>query len=169
MVRPMCSKIANAEEEDPGVLSFQTEALRYIRQQDESLPVPRVVLTKAGEPFTRVEDHLVRVVTFLPGMLLEKAEQTTVTWHNVGQFMARTDLALRGFFHPQARHELLWDVTQCGQLRPHTAHIADVQARANVEQILDGMESHVLPALRQLRHQVIHNDGHGENVLVDPR
>ena len=51
-------KIANAEEE-PGVLSFQTEALRYIQQQDETLPVPRVVLTKSGEPFTKAAGHLV--------------------------------------------------------------------------------------------------------------
>ena len=101
-------------------------------------------------------------------MLLEAAEQTAVTWRNVGQFMARADLALRGFFHPQARQELLWDVTQCGQLRPHTTHIADETARAHVEQIFERMETAVLPALRQLRHQVIHNDGHGENMLVDP-
>ena len=160
-------KIANAEEE-PGVLSFQTEALRYIQQQDETLPVPRVMLTKSGEPFTKVAGHLVRMVTFLPGMLLETAEQTAATWRNVGQFMARADLALRGFFHPQARQELLWDVTQCGQLRPHTMHIVDATARAHVEQIFERMETAVLPTLRQLRHQVIHNDGHGENMLVDP-
>lgn len=164
-------KIANAAE-DPGVLDFQTKALRYIRQQDETLPVPRVVPTQSGEPFTQVlgasgTAHLVRVVTFLPGMLLEEAEQTAETWRNVGRFMARTDLALRGFFHPQARQELLWDVTQCERLRAHTVHIDNARARDMTEQILDRMVIDVMPHLRQLRHQVIHNDGHGENVLVN--
>jgi 4-aminobutyrate aminotransferase-like enzyme/Ser/Thr protein kinase RdoA (MazF antagonist) len=150
-----------------------------MQQQDETLPVPRVVLTQAGEPFTQVigmdgTTHLVRMVTFLPGMLLEEAAQavaaaqTPRTWRHVGQFLARTDRALRGFFHPQARQELLWDVTQCGRLRPHTVYINNVRARAQVEQVLDGMETTILPSLRQLRHQVIHNDGHGGNVLVDP-
>ncbi len=166
-------KIAHAEE-DPGVLSFQTEALRYMQEQAEALPIPRVVLTQAGEPFTQVmapdeRIHLVRMVTFLPGMLLEGAEQTVTTWRNVGRLLAQTDLALRGFFHPQARHELLWDVTQCQRLHPHTVHIADAQARADVEKIFERMETAVLPHLRQLRHQVIHNDGHGQNMLVDPQ
>ncbi len=164
-------KIANVDE-DEGVLSFQTEALRYIEQQDPDLTVPRVRLTSKGKPLDTVttengNKHLVRVLSYLPGKLVQDAPQNKSLWRNIGRFMARADLALRGFFHPNAHHELLWGMTQCEALRPHTKHIADDAARANIEVILDNMITSVLPRVRHLRHQVIHNDGHGANLLVD--
>ena len=165
-------KIANVDE-DPGVVAFQTAALRHMAQEAPTLPLPRVVPTSAGEPWQMVAgadgaEHLVRVVSYLPGMLMRETEQTPAMWRNLGRFMAQTDVALRGFFHPHGRHELLWDVTQSARLRPHVVHIADPTVQEQVDGILARMETAVLPQLRRLRHQVIHNDAHESNVLVDP-
>ncbi len=165
-------KIANVDE-DPGVVGFQTAALRHMAQEAPALPLPRVVPTSAGEPWQMVAGadgaaHLVRVVSYLPGMLMRETAQTPAMWRNLGRFLAQTDVALRGFFHPHGRHELLWDVTQSARLRPHIVHITDPTVREQVDGILERMETAVLPQLRRLRHQVIHNDAHESNVLVDP-
>jgi 4-aminobutyrate aminotransferase-like enzyme/Ser/Thr protein kinase RdoA (MazF antagonist) len=164
-------KLSNAGE-DPGVIDFQTQALRHIERQDPGLPVPRVVRAKDGAAFTTAGDgkgtqHIVRVLTYLPGVILNDVTLTPAMWRNVGKIAGRMDLALRGFFHPYARQEHPWDITRCAELRPHTTHISDEAARQNIENVLDHMATITLPRLKSLRHQVIHADVDANNTLTD--
>jgi 4-aminobutyrate aminotransferase-like enzyme/Ser/Thr protein kinase RdoA (MazF antagonist) len=166
-------KLSN-QDEDPGVIDFQLKALAHIREQDPTLPVPRVLSTKEGR-FSGIAkspddtEHIVHVLTYLPGIILDEVKQTKTLWKNRGMFLARLDLSLRSFFHPNARHQLLWDITHCTDLRPYTIHIPDAVARRNIEQIFDHMAADVLPKLKTLRHQVIHNDADVMNSLTDPK
>ncbi|MCP5085196.1 MAG: aminotransferase class III-fold pyridoxal phosphate-dependent enzyme [Rhodobacteraceae bacterium] len=166
-------KFSNVDEE-PGVIDFQTQALLHIEQQDPALPVPRVVRTRDGAAFeivkaSRGTQHIVYVLTYLPGVILDDVAQTPTLWRNLGRQIARLDLALRGFFHPHARHDLLWDLLRCTDLRPHTVHIADTAARQNIEAVLDHMAVEIMPRLKRLRHQVIHADAHSNNTLTHPQ
>ena len=166
-------KLSNAVE-NPDVIDFQTQALLHIEQQDPTLPVPRVVRTQEGVPTGLIksstgQQHIVHSLTYLPGVVLDDVVKTPALWRNLGRMIGRLDIALRGFFHPHARHELLWDITRCAELRPHTIHITEAIARQNIETILDRMAADVLPRLKSLRHQVIHCDAHSHNVLTDPQ
>ena len=159
--------------EAPGVADFQTQALLHIERQDSTLAVPRVRPTLDGAPTTLIpgpngSSHIVRVLTYLEGDLLEDTPNSPTLLRNVGKTMARLDLALRGFFHPHARHDLLWDLTRVPEHRRHTHHIPDKDARQNVESVFEHFETRVAPVLAGLRAQVIHNDANGSNVLVDP-
>ena len=166
-------KLSN-QDEDPGVIDFQLKALAHIKEQNPTLPVPCVLSTKKGT-FSGIAknsdgtEHIVHVLTYLPGIILDEAKQTKTLWKNRGAFLARLDISLRGFFHPHARHQLLWDITRCTDLRPYTIHISDAAARQNIEQIFDHMAVDVLPKLKTLRHQVIHNDADVMNSLTDPK
>ena len=62
--------------EAPGVADFQTQALLHIERQDSTLAVPRVRPTLDGAPTTLIpgpngSSHIVRVLTYLEGDLLE--------------------------------------------------------------------------------------------------
>ena len=164
-------KFANAEE-DPGVIDFQTQALLHIEDRDPGLGVPRVVRSRHGNVTETVTDkagvgHLVRVVTFLPGTLLEDLMPSPALLRDVGAKVARLDRALTGFFHPHARNPHPWDITRAGDMRPHTHHIADKTARRHIENILDRFIGETGPAMSRLRHQVIHSDATHNNVVVD--
>lgn len=164
-------KFANAEEE-PGVVDFQIRALEHIERQDASLPVPRVVRTKTDTVTEWVEDargarHMVRVLTYLSGTMLDEAEYSTALLRDFGASMARLDRALRGFFHPDARNPHPWDLRAAPEMRPHTRHIGDPTIRGHVEAVLEHFADMILPGLGALRHQVIHADAHAANVLVD--
>jgi len=166
-------KLSN-QDEDPGVIDFQIKALTHIKEQAPALPVPRVLPTKKGTFSGMVKSsdgtkHIVHVLTYLPGIILDEAKQTKTLWKNRGVFLARLDISLRGFFHTHARHQLPWDITRCTDLRPHTIHIPDTAARQNIEQIFGHMAADVLPKLKTLRHQVIHNDADVMNSLTDPK
>jgi Ser/Thr protein kinase RdoA (MazF antagonist) len=165
-------KIANADE-DPDVVDLQAQALRHVERVDPHMPVPRVVRTRAGEARAWVEGsngtrHIVRALTYLPGTNLGMVPLAPALLRNLGGAIARLDRALRGFHHPAARHELLWDLQKIPQLRPHTSHIADAERRVLVESVLDEFAKEVLPRLARLRAQVIHHDANGDNVVVDP-
>ena len=165
-------KIANVDE-DLDVVDLQVRGLLHVETVDPGMPVPRVVLTKAGEPSTWVEDpggarHIVRALTYLPGTDLGGMPLTPALLRNLGGALARLGKALRGFSHPAARHELLWDLQQAPRLRPHTSHIADKADRIRVERVLDDFIADVVPGLARLRAQIIHNDANGDNVVIAP-
>ncbi len=164
-------KIANPAEK-PEILDMQTQALLHIGRTDPSLPIPRVKVTPDGALFHEIDGadgrrFIVRVLSFLPGQLLGDATLHPALLRDVGAMAARIARALRGFFHPAARHELLWDLTQAPALRSRTHHIEEEERRRVVEDVLEHFDTEVLPKLNRLRAQVIHNDIAGLNALAD--
>jgi 4-aminobutyrate aminotransferase-like enzyme/Ser/Thr protein kinase RdoA (MazF antagonist) len=164
-------KIANPAE-NPALLEMQTQALLHIAQVDPSLAIPRVKATSDGALFDEIDGaderrFIVRVLSYLPGQLLDDATLHPALLRDVGAMTARLARAMRGFFHPAARHELLWDLTQAPALRMRTHHIEDQGRRQVVEEIFDHFDTVVLPQLKKQRAQLIHNDVSCNNTLVD--
>jgi 4-aminobutyrate aminotransferase-like enzyme/Ser/Thr protein kinase RdoA (MazF antagonist) len=164
-------KIANPAER-PAILDMQTQALQHIAQIEPSLPIPHVRMTPDGTLFHEIDADdgrrfIVRVLSFVPGRLLDGATLHPALLRDVGAMAARLARALRGFFHPAARHELLWDLTQAPALRKRTHHIQEQARRGIVEEVLDHFDAKVLPQLKMQRAQVIHNDISELNTLVE--
>jgi len=163
-------KIANIDE-DPGVLDLQHQALAHVEAVDPDLPVPRVIRTRAGAMSGSIDDaggkaHIVRLLSFMPGIDLAEVPMTPKVLRALGATTARLDKALRSFFHPSANHVLLWDLKRLPELRHNTDVIEDPDRRRKIEAAIDHFTGHVLPRLGDLRWQVIHNDAHATNVLV---
>ncbi len=168
-------KIANSEEE-LAVIDFQLTALKHIAAQDPSLPVPRVVTDRQGRDYSCAElrdgsTHIVHLLSYLDGVPLAEVtlDNGVSTHRGIGALLARLDLALRGFFHPAADQQHPWNVETCARFLPLTRHIEDVNARKMIGGVLANFSEDVLPIVRSLRHQVIHQDAHAENLLVDPQ
>jgi 4-aminobutyrate aminotransferase-like enzyme len=164
-------KISNPADDEP-ILAMQTAALLHIERVDPGLPVMRALPTAAGGSWLEVpgpesRTYPARLFTFLPGQVTANTALTTEAIRSHGQITARLGRALRGFFHPAADYEILWDITQLPRLRPLLAHVSDGQRRAQVERVLDRFEARVGPALPGLRAQVIHGDMSLDNVLFD--
>jgi 4-aminobutyrate aminotransferase-like enzyme/Ser/Thr protein kinase RdoA (MazF antagonist) len=154
------------------IVGMQTAALAHIGRADPELPVMRTLPAVSGEPWIEVTGPdgracPVRLFTFLPGARAEAATLTLPAIRSYGQTAARLGRALRGFFHPAADYEILWDLTHALKLRPLTSHLPTTAQRAQVNRILDRFEARVVPALPGLRAQVIHADMSLDNVLLD--
>lgn len=165
-------KVSNPAE-DPQVIDFQTKALLHIAAVDPGLPVPRLMRTRSGAADWLLEDRgeaprLVRVLSFLQGVPMHKVAPGKSLQHDLGLHAARLDLALRGFFHAGAGHELMWDLKHANTVRSLLAHIPDPAQRALAERMLDRFDLYAMPRLGGLRAQVIHNDLNPHNVLVAP-
>jgi 4-aminobutyrate aminotransferase-like enzyme/Ser/Thr protein kinase RdoA (MazF antagonist) len=164
-------KISNPAD-DRSVMEMQAAALRHIERVDPGLPVMRALPAAGGSPWVEVpgpdgRTYAARLFTFLPGQVTQTKALTTPAIWSFGQVNARLGRALRGFFHPAADYEILWDVTRLPGLRPLLGHLSDGTRQAQVERVLERFQARVGPALPALRAQVIHADMSLDNVLFD--
>src|SRR3954447_22435918 len=170
-------KISNLGEK-PSTLDLEAEAIQHILRVDPELPVarPRVVSAEAGAAAfrTTVEGpdgtHFVRLLERLHGRSGGGAgapDLPDAALRDYGATQARLNLALRGFFHPAASRELLWDLAHAGSLRQHVEEIEDSDRRRFVEAVLDRYEDRVAPRWPRLRAQAVHGDLNLDNVLLD--
>jgi 4-aminobutyrate aminotransferase-like enzyme/Ser/Thr protein kinase RdoA (MazF antagonist) len=169
--RRLLFKISNPAD-GLSTVEMQAAALRHIERVDPGLPVMRPLPDVAGEPWAEVRGpdgrtYPVRLFTFLPGRVTSNTVLSPGSIRAFGQTAARLGRALRGFFHPAADYEILWDLTHAAKLRVLLEHVSDPARRAQVERVLDRFEARVEPVLPALRAQVIHGDMSLDNVLLD--
>jgi 4-aminobutyrate aminotransferase-like enzyme/Ser/Thr protein kinase RdoA (MazF antagonist) len=154
-------KISNTGE-DPAVLDLEAKALEHIERVDPELPIARQL--GSGKH----KGHFVRLFERMPGDsgLRDLSDEAVSAF---GAMHARLALALRGFFHPAAGRDLLWNPGQAARLGPLAAAIPGAGRRAIVERVLDRYEERVSPRWDYLPAQVVHGDFTLDNVLVDER
>jgi len=150
---------------------MQHQALAHVEARDPDLPTPRVIRTRDGAMSGSIDDadgkaHIVRLLSFMPGIDLADVPLTPKVLRALGATTARLDKALRSFFHPSADHVLLWDLKRLPDMRHNTNVIKDPGQRCKIEAVIDHFADHVLPLLGDLRWQIIHNDANSSNVLV---
>jgi 4-aminobutyrate aminotransferase-like enzyme/Ser/Thr protein kinase RdoA (MazF antagonist) len=163
-------KIANSAM-DPAILMMQVEALAHIAVVDPDLPVPRVHYSRNESALERIQaddgqSHVVHVLTYIPGHYPPEGSANHALFRSLGACLARLVLALRGFSHPAANYELLWDLKQATQLRDYLRHVPDPDHRQLAGYFLDRFERVVLPEILKLRSQIIHNDFAPNNLVV---
>ncbi len=155
-------KVAHAAE-DPMALHLQQAALDHLRRVDPDLPVPHVV----APGVTTWHDHLVRVVTHLPGVPYATVPSTPALRRSLGALMGRVSRALQGFGHPGAHRDgFLWNLDDALAVEPWVADIADADDRATVAAAFRHHRQRVVPLLPRLRRAVVHQDANDHNVLV---
>lgn len=156
--------------EDPGVISFQTQALLHIERHGAHPPVPRVLPALSGEVEPKVlvseQTLTLRTVSYLDGISQNLGKPSVALMRELGTSLAEINLALNDFQHPAAHRDLLWDVGHAERIRPYLDNL-DVDQLPLVCALLDSYETSVKPRLAKLRAQVIHNDLNPHNVMLD--
>lgn len=135
--------------DDAGYVGLQSEAMARVAQA--GLPVQSVIGT------VLVGGRIARLLTWLPGRLMRDASFGLDAVTATGTSLARVAAALAEFDHPGAHRTFAWDLQSFGELArlEHPVALDLVFARFAA---LD---------LAALPHQVIHNDFHPGNLLVD--
>ena len=145
----------------PETIDLQLAALRHAAAADPGLPLQGVVSGADGEALQQWNGRSARLLTWLPGQLAHGFEPTPSQLHASGVMLGRLSDALSTFDHPAARREIAWDIRRLGRL----SELATDATRAVIERF----DVTVAPLLDGLPHQVIHNDFHPSNILVDDR
>ncbi|NYF09565.1 Ser/Thr protein kinase RdoA (MazF antagonist) [Leifsonia sp. AK011] len=157
---PYVLKVAHPGD-DHALIDLQLAALAHAAAADPGLPLQRVVPSRGGSAWVAVDGRAARVFAWMDGTLARGTEPTHAQLRATGRMLGRLNLALRGFGHAASGRELAWDLQRLPALRELA-----VDAPAMLE-IIDRFEIDVLPALERMPQQVIHNDFHPGNLLVD--
>jgi Ser/Thr protein kinase RdoA (MazF antagonist) len=165
-------RLANPAE-TPEVSSLQTAVLAHIATRAPGLPVQRILPALSGrleEPvdYGAGRMGIARLLTFLPGRPLRDGPIGAAQRQAVGGVTALLALAMRDFHHPAAGHALYWDIQHLLRLRGLVPCIADAPGRELALRVLEDFATRVQPELATLRAQVLHDDLHPGNILVDP-
>ena len=164
-------KVANRAEPDE-FLDLQCAALDHIAQQNPTLPIQLLIRTKSGEKWSTIQSggltFRVRALRYIPGVPLNEAPEDARLMRNLGRDLAKLNIALRGFFHPAARHAIAWDSQNLDQLVSLCDYLKDAPLRDLAVRCLDRFSAKVKPRLSGCRAQVIHNDVSFHNALIDP-
>jgi Ser/Thr protein kinase RdoA (MazF antagonist) len=151
-------KVAHPND-DPVLIQMQSAAMAHVQRTDPGIPIQRVVPTRAGGLHAVVSGRVARVLTWLDGDEVDDGELPAGFFTEAGRMLGRLNRALSGFAHPGAHRALAWDLPRLPELRPYAT---DQLHR----EVIERFSAETLPALQNLPHQVIHNDGHPGNLLV---
>jgi 4-aminobutyrate aminotransferase-like enzyme/Ser/Thr protein kinase RdoA (MazF antagonist) len=165
-------KIANLTESKE-ILEMQNSAMAHLATHAPELSIPKVCPSRSGELITTItnpqgEKHFLRLLTYLPGKVLAKANPHTDTLlHSLGELMGKADRALQTFHHPAAKRDLKWDINKIDWIQDYLKYITDPTQHKIVEDFLTQFQSSTLKTLPKLRHSIIHNDANDYNLLVN--
>ena len=157
---------------EAGFVDMQCAALKTVAERDPGLPVPRVIPDRSGRSWSAAtagegEPRLVWMLSFLPGRPIAGIRPVTPELlREIGETLARLDLALAGFTHQAARRDLKWDLARAGWIRDRLDAVREPRRRALVERVLARYKAEVTPALPRLRRSVVYADANEHNVLV---
>ncbi len=155
-------KVAHPDD-DPLYVNLQTAAMAFANDVEPRLPLQRMVLSAGGEVEPVVDGRVARLLTWLPGVPLFEVTPTAPQCELLGQTLGLLSAALSSFDHPAAHRPFVWDAAQL----PLCTDLRDLAPWPEIDTTFALFEERVGPVLATLPHQVIHNDFHPGNVLVD--
>ncbi|HXF41828.1 MAG TPA: aminotransferase class III-fold pyridoxal phosphate-dependent enzyme, partial [Blastocatellia bacterium] len=164
-------KIAAAAEMKE-TLEFQNAVMSHLQARVTSGFIPHALPTKSGEKIATAVDgkgasHFVRLVTYLPALLLAEVNpHTPELLRGHGKLLGEIDKALDGFSHPAMSRDLKWDLQGALWIKDYTHHIPNPARREIVEHFIRQFENSVVAHAASLRTSVVHNDANDYNVLV---
>lgn len=165
-------KIANPRE-SAAATDLQIAALLHLAETEAELPVPRILRTLEGDTQARFEDptgvaRTVRILSYLPGRLLEDCARSAQQRAACGRLGGRLSRALNNFEHPGSERAVIWDVRHVGYVSRLLTQMPGFAFRARALDLLDRIVRVVDGRFPVLRQQVVHNDLNPRNLLVDP-
>jgi hydroxylysine kinase len=148
-----------------------TQAMLYVDARATDVHVQEVVRTADGEPvieFVRRsgEARRARFSTFIEGTMLRAAKVVPALREQLGASLAKLARVLEGFDHPSADRELSWDLRHAWRMTSMLDELEPTESRDDLRDALDEFEASVVPVLKTLPRQIVHNDLSSDNVVV---
>ncbi len=159
----------SGDDEDREVVAFQTGALLHIQSNNPELGVPRVQKTAGEDWHANIgsEANFFRVLTYLAGMPMSCGPLSSAALAgNAGIFLGRIATTLRNYTHPRENYFMPWNMTNGLLDKDEIWSCGGEDIRALESELRPGCRQTVA-ALMQQRMQVVHNDAHQDNLLID--
>jgi hydroxylysine kinase len=155
-------KVAHPSD-DPLLINLQTAAMAFVAEAEPRLTVQTIVSSIDGEIEPIIDGRVARLLTWLPGAPLFTVRPDEARLGLLGQALGQLSGALSTFDHPAAHRDFVWDAARL----PLIDNLRHVAPWPEIDEVFTLFDTRVTPRLAELPQQVIHNDFHPGNVLVD--
>jgi len=156
--------------ENEDYLDFQQKLLQFVEIHGKSLIAPKVITDIKGNAVSEITDEhgnqrKVRLLSWISGRVWSAVNpQLNDLRYSLGEQCGLLTQALKGFDHPVAHREFVWDVAQAIWTKAHKG-LFENDEREIVEFFQNQFEeSH--EAYAKLRKAVVHNDANDNNIIV---
>ncbi|KAJ8924242.1 hypothetical protein NQ315_007034 [Exocentrus adspersus] len=148
----------------------QNALLLHLGKQGVLCPKP--IPLKDGTYFTKTKltsgEHIVRLLEFIGGSILQKIPCTPKIFRLAGEFVAKLDIALQDFHHPAYdTHQSLWMLKCTPELRQFIFAVTDESRKKTILEIINEFETRVLPLSDTFQSGLIHGDFNEQNIIVE--
>ena len=153
-------------------LNFQNKVLNFL--QDNSIHcAPAVIGAKKNKTLIPVsKSSYARLLSFHDGVAWgNAATHSGEEIEQLGRLIATVDKKLASLKITQTEKNSLnapfmWNMLQAGKILSWSGKIEDQELRKLVEKTLTNFQKNIVPELKKLPKQVIHNDGNDYNIIV---
>jgi Ser/Thr protein kinase RdoA (MazF antagonist) len=156
----------------PEVVAMEFAAIEHALKVGFPLHLPRIIKTKNGNIETGIQIHKnkvnrARLIEFLDGIgMSELNDISDALLFDLGNSLAKFDLAMQGFDHPAAHRNHRWNLAEAEQHESKISFIGEAEKRQLLEWAF-GIWRESKARLAGLPWQFIHGDAHDENILVE--
>jgi len=174
-------KIINARQSaSPEIMDVMETLCAHVRSR--GLPNPVTVLNKDGKicsletfqdkhnPNQRNDPYLVRLATYIPGVMFLNSPYVSGSFRNVGVLIGKLHTAIAdGFnheFYDRKETMPIWRLSETPKLREYLSIVTDQNDRACVETVIDEFEFYVEPQLSDFTPGIIHGDLNEQNLVM---
>ena len=147
-------------------VEMQIKALLHLKESDKSLPIPHAVRFEDDSFVSKQDGRLLWAQSRLEGGALATIkEKPDALLDQLGGYMGRIDKCLENFDHPELIRPQKWDLLEGLWVYKHLDAIKDAKRRSLIKLICDQF-SNILPKIKALPFQALHNDFNDYNILA---
>lgn len=152
----------------------QNELLIFLNENEINSPSPVRNLQNRFYSLEKIGDgsekHVVRLLTYRPGKILNSIDISVDLLLDVGRFTANLDQTLKRFHHPAYdEYKTLWMLSSVPRLRDFVYAVENAERRFIVENVIARFEGEVIENMDNLETGMIHGDLNEQNIIVDDK
>jgi len=150
----------------PDFVEMQIAAIAHALKQDPELPLPEIIAEPLIWPDQRGEKRIIWLQRALHGKPMgDIAPRNLKFFKQLGRMAGRLNKALVDFYHPLLERENKWHLLDSSWIESGFEKIKIPHRRALLQEIFSQYQQ-MLPRLKTLPRQAIHNDLNDWNILV---
>lgn len=149
---------------------MQNLAMNYISNKDSSLDISIPIKSRNDEEIIHVEHnnhgYYVRLLSYVDGKFLNQIEPSPYLMTSLGEFLGDIDQLFKGFKHPAANREFIWDARQVDVLNQQLKY--SEKEKTLISYFINLFNERLSNQANLFSMSIIHNDGNENNILIGP-
>jgi len=153
------------------LIDAQNQMMLFLNKRGVLCSKPVQNVEKQLKAYTELaagkDKNIIRLLTYIPGDILVSVDYTPDLLFQIGEMVAKTDLALMDFHHEGiVGVERIWNLNSVPKVKEFVHAVTDETRRALSVKVIENFEKVVVPEYHQLLSGAIHGDLNEQNILV---